>query len=98
MTVQEEAPKRIQITLPDPLYQWLTQEAQRHAQDISTIVQAALERYAHGFDLTQTQTGELCGALAVTEPDPAHITGVDEEGNPITNYAEQVDSVLYGAP
>lgn len=97
MTVQE-APKQIQITLPEPLYRWLTQEAQRHAQDVSAIVQAALERYAHGFDLTQTKTGELCGSLVVTEPEPGYVTGMDEEGNPITNYAEHVDSVLYEAP
>lgn len=97
MTVQEK-PKQIQITLPDPLYQWLTREAQRHAQDISAIVQVALEHYARGFDLTQTQTGELCGSLAVTEPEPPYVTGVDEEGNPITNYAEHVDGVLYEAP
>jgi len=86
--------RRIEITIPDALYQWLSQEAQRRAQDISTVVQEALEHYAQHFDLTETRTWELCGAFFVAEPEPKYIVGTDETGEPITNYAEHVDEVL----
>lgn len=49
------------------------------------------------FDLTKTETWNLVGALTVTEPDSKYVVGVNETGESITNYAEHVDDVLYGA-
>jgi post-segregation antitoxin (ccd killing protein) len=94
MTTQQ-ALRQIEITLPDSLYQWLSGEAQHRDQDISAIVQAALERQARDFDLTQTRTWQLCGAFAVAEPEPAYVVGAGEPGAPTTNYAGHVNDVLY---
>lgn len=44
---------------------------------------------------TETRTWELCGTLEVAEPKPEYVVGRDEQGRPITNYAEHVDDVLY---
>ena len=43
----------------------------------------------------QTQTWQLCGTLQVAKPDAEAIVGQDDQGNLITNYAEQVDTFLY---
>lgn len=94
MTMQQ-TPRQIEITIPDTLYQWLSREAQCRAQDISAVVQAALEHYVQHFDLTQTQTWQLCGAFTIAEPEPAYLVGLDETEAPTTNYAEHVDDVLY---
>ncbi|MBL7063918.1 MAG: hypothetical protein ISS49_06870 [Anaerolineae bacterium] len=89
------ASRQLEITLPNPLYQWLFREAHRRAQDISAVVRTALEQHAQRFDLTQTRTWQLCGAFTVAEPEPVYIVGSDETGAPTTNYAEHVDDVLY---
>ncbi len=47
------------------------------------------------FDITQTRTWELGGSLEVAEPEPEYVVGRDEQGRPITNYAEHVDDVLH---
>ncbi len=47
------------------------------------------------YDFTQTPAWQLCGAFRVREPDPEFIVGYDEQGEPITNYAEHIDEVLY---
>jgi metal-responsive CopG/Arc/MetJ family transcriptional regulator len=87
--------RQLEITLSETLYQWLSREARRRTEDVSTVVQTALEQYAQQFDLTQTRTWELCGAFTVAEPEPQYIVGSDEAGSPITNYVEHVDDVLY---
>lgn len=94
MTMQQ-ASQQLEITIPDSLYQWLLREAQRRAQDVSVVVQAALEYYAQQFDLTQTRTWQLRGAFTISEPEPKYLVGSDETGAPITNYAEHVDDILY---
>lgn len=86
--------RQIEIALPDALYRWVSGEARRRDQDVSTIIQAALEHYAHEFDLTQTRTWQLCGAFTVAEPEPAYTIGSEEPGASSTNYAEHVDAVL----
>jgi hypothetical protein len=77
-----------------PLYQWLSHEAERRAQDVPTVIETLLEEYARQYDLTQTQTWRLCGAFTVAEPEPEYTVGSDEAGSPITNYAEHVDEAL----
>ncbi|MBN1889658.1 MAG: hypothetical protein JW850_16800 [Thermoflexales bacterium] len=93
MTIQQIM-RQVEIVLPDVLYQWLYGEAKRRNRDVSTIVQAALECYAHEFDLIQTRTWELCGAFTVAEQETVYVLGTDESGAPRTNYAEHVDEVL----
>ena len=82
MSVQQ-ASRQLEITIPETLYQWLLGEAQRRAQDVSSVVQALLEQYVQEFDLTRTRTWELCGALTVAEPEPEYLVGSDEMGAPI---------------
>lgn len=94
MSVQQVA-RRVEITISEPIYQWLYREAQRRAQDVSSIVQAALEDYVEQFNLTQTRTWELRGTVTVAEPEPEYVIGTDEVGNDMVDYSERVDDVLY---
>ncbi len=80
-------PHRIEITLTETLHNLLSREAERRGQDVSTVIKAALERYAEQFDITHTHTWDLCGAFSVTDGDASEL--------PVTNYAEHVDEVLY---
>lgn len=48
------------------------------------------------FDLMQTRTWELCGAFEVTNPPEEDIVERKETGEIVTNYAENVDKILYG--
>jgi metal-responsive CopG/Arc/MetJ family transcriptional regulator len=89
----QQLSQHLEITLPDALYQWLLNEAKRNAQDVSTVVQAALEQYAQPYDLTKTRTWELCGAFTVVEPEAAYIVNSNQD-LPVTNYAEHVDEIL----
>lgn len=89
----QQAPRQIEITIPEPLYQWLSREAQHRAQDISALIRTALEQYAGQFDLTQTRTWQLCGAFTIAEPEEEYVDSETEP--PTTNYAEHVDDVLY---
>jgi predicted DNA-binding antitoxin AbrB/MazE fold protein len=60
------------------------------------VVSDKLKLSENEFDITKTTTWQLCGMLEIAEPDPEYVVGRDEQGNPITNYAEHVDDVLYG--
>ncbi len=93
MSVQP-ALRQIEITLAEPLYERLAGEAERRDQDISTVIQTALEEYVERFDITRTRTWELCGAFSVAETEPEYIVGTDETGTHVTNYAEHADDVL----
>lgn len=95
MTVKQ-ASHQLEITISETLYHWLLSEAQRRAQDVSSVVQAVLEQHVQEFDLARTRTWELCGTLTVAEPEPDYLVDSDEERSPATNYAEHVDDVLYG--
>lgn len=86
--------QKVQVTLSVPLYDWLSQTAQQRAQAIPEVIETAIEYYRQHFDLLQTQTWKLCGAFTVAEPE----TPYQEHNNAMTNYAEHVDEVLYGAP
>ena len=90
---------RIQLDLPPALYRRLASEASRRSATLDQIVRQVLERYAEvettTFDITQTRTWQLCGALEVAEPDPEYIVRRDEQGDVVTNYAEHVDELLY---
>ncbi len=85
----------IKVKVSDALYGRLIEEAQRHNVDVSTVVERLLSQQLQPFDLTQTETWQLCGAFTVTQPDPAYVVGRSEIGQAVTNYAEHVNSALY---
>lgn len=74
---QEQKLRHLKITLSDAIYQSLLQESQNRTQDVSVIVQAALEQYAQQVDLTKTRTWELCGAFTIAEPETKYIVDSD---------------------
>jgi hypothetical protein len=74
MSIQP-ASRQLEITISETLDQWLSREAQRRDQNVSSVIQAVLEQYAQPFDLTKTRTWELCGAFTVAEPEPEYIVG-----------------------
>jgi len=81
------------------LYRWFADEAARRSATVDQVVRQALDRFAEAeeasFDIRQTRTWQLCGALEVSEPDPEYVVGCDEQGREITNYAENADALLY---
>lgn len=92
---QAQKLRQLEITLSDTIYQWLLQESQNRTQNVSVIVQAALEQYAQQVDLTKTHTWELCGAFTIAEPETEYIVDSDDSNTLTTNYAEHVDDILY---
>jgi len=96
MTATTAPNYRIQLDLPPALYRRLTGEAARRSVTLDQVAQQALERYAEAettaFDIIQTQTWQLCGALEVAEPDPEYIVKHDEQGHVVTNYATRAGS------
>ena len=48
------------------------------------------------FDLFQSPLWELCGAFEVIDPPEEDIVERKETGEIVTNYAENVDKILYG--
>lgn len=99
MTTAAAPNYRVQLDLPPALYRRLTSEATRRSATLDQIVRQALEHYVETemtvFDITQTRTWELCGALEVAELAPEYVVGRDDHGKAITNYSEHVDDVLY---
>jgi hypothetical protein len=82
------------VEIPDPLLSKL----QETGQPLQNIIVQAVEAYISAQqppDLTQTQTWKLCGRLQVSLPTTEYIVGQDEQGKPLTNYAEHIDEVLY---
>ncbi len=88
---------RLSIEIPDELMSQL----ENSGYPVQEIVLKALERYIQAedtaIDITKTKTWELCGAFEVAEPASKYVTGEDEQNQVITNYAENVDDVLYGS-
>jgi hypothetical protein len=84
---------QITIEIPDELMSLLEQKN----SPLQEIVIKALENYveSESSEITKTRTWELCGSLSVSEPDPKYIIGEDDRGHIITNYAENIDEVLY---
>jgi len=48
------------------------------------------------FDLFQSPLWELCGTLEVSAPTEEDIVERKETGEIVTNYAENVDKIIYG--
>lgn len=84
---------QIVIEIPDELISRLKQQS----SPIQEIVIKALETYIKTElqEITKTRTWELCGSLEVSEPESKYIIGKDNQNQVITNYAENVDKVLY---
>ena len=64
---------------------------------VQEIVIKALENYVKTelTDITKTRTWALCGSLEIDQPEPKYIIGQDNQGQPITNYAENIDESFY---
>lgn len=82
------------VEIPDSLLSKL----QQTGQPLQDIILQAVEAYVstqQPVDLTQTHTWELCGALQVSSPSAEYIIGQDTQGELVTNYAENIDEILY---
>jgi hypothetical protein len=84
---------QLTLEIPDDLLSQL----QASGQPLQETVLRAVEQYLHNQSkpITQTQTWQLMGTIKIPDPDPAFIVGYDQQGNPITNYAERIDDSLY---
>lgn len=84
---------QITIEIPDKLMIYLEQKS----YPIQEIVIKALEIYIEtkSPEITKTRTWELCGSLKVSNPDSKYIIGKNNQGQVITNYAENDEQVLY---
>lgn len=89
---------KLSIDIPDAV----VSQMQLSGDTLETVILKALEEYlGHQFshtsevaDITQTQTWQLCGRLSLAEPSLEEMPdAADSKG--MTNYAEQVDDVLY---
>ena len=61
---------------------------------LQEIVAKAVQQYLNGEpNLLQTQTWQLCGKLQISQPQQTNTIDIS---NIETNYAEQIDDVLYG--
>jgi len=83
------------VDIPDEMMSRL-QQAGTPPQE---VVLQALEKYLQetktDIDITKSRTWQLCGAFEVSEPTPEEIVGRDENGQIITNFAENIDRVIY---
>ena len=86
------------IEIPKELMSKL-KSIERPLQDIVLEVLTRHVQAREGvFTITQTRTWQLCGTLEVSEPEPEYVSGKDEQGQIITNYAEHVNEVLSASP
>ncbi len=81
------------VEIPDQLLS----EIEQIGQPVQDVIVQAVEAYVlkNHRSSVQTQTWQLCGTLQVATPDAEAVVGQDDQGNLITNYAEQIDTFLY---
>jgi hypothetical protein len=89
---QTQTLRKFEVMLPDVVYEWFLRESQLRTQDISSLIRTVLEQYVQQYDLTQTRTWQLCGAFTVAKVDLIYLI---DAAKTTTNYAENVDQVLY---
>lgn len=84
---------KLTLEIPDALLSQL----QASGHSVPDTIIRVIEQYLHNqsVPITQTRTWKLMGTLEIADPDPAFVVAQDEQGRPITNYAEQIDDVLY---
>jgi hypothetical protein len=84
---------QILIEIPDELISRL----QEQKSSVQEIVIKALENYVQAElpDITKTRTWELCGSLEIVQPEPKSLIGQDNRGQVVTNYAENIDEIIY---
>ena len=84
---------QILLEIPDELISRL----QEQKSSVQEIVIKALENYLQTKlpDITKTRTWELCGGLEINQPEPKYIIGQDNRGQVVTNYAENIDEIIY---
>jgi hypothetical protein len=98
LTIKVAADNLAMATLTLEISDLLLSKLQQTGQPLQDIILQAVEAYVSAqppVDLTQTQTWKLCGQLQVSSPAVEFIVGQDEQGQPLTNYAEHIDEVLY---
>ena len=97
--------RKLTLQLPEEVYQQLADAANRSHQSLNEMAMQSLQVglskspypvTGNEYDITLTRTWLMRGSLAILEPEADYIIGTDKEGNAITNYAENVDDVLYG--
>jgi hypothetical protein len=83
----------ILIEIPDELISLL----QEQKFSVQEIVTKAWENYVQTelLDITKTRTWELCGSLEIAQSEPKYIIGQDNQSQVVTNYAENIDKILY---
>ena len=84
---------KLTLEIPDALLSQL----QESGQSVQDTVLRAVEQYIRSqtVPITQTQTWQLMGTLEIADPAPAFVVAQDDQGRPITNYAERIDDILY---
>ncbi|MEL6776537.1 MAG: hypothetical protein AAFO06_04710 [Cyanobacteria bacterium J06597_16] len=86
---------KLTIDIPDSLIR----QVQSAGQSIESILLEALTRYVNNRlpeEIANTsRTLELCGQYSVSEPEPDAAAIAIEDFSGRTNYAEQIDDVLY---
>lgn len=86
---------KLTVEVPDGWISCIT--AAGHSPE--AIVLEALTQYVEGGMetrvITQTRTWQLCGQFVVAIPKLDAASLQRPEGNPVTNYAEQIDDILY---
>lgn len=86
---------KLTIDIPDSLMR----QVQSAGQSVESILLEALTRYVNNRlpeEVANTgRTLELCGQYSVSEPAPDVAAIATDELSSRTNYAEQVDDVLY---
>lgn len=86
---------QLTVEIPDEMMSRL----QQAGTPLQEVVLQALEKYLQeaksDIDITKSRTWQLCGAFEVSEPTPEEIVGRDENGQIITNFAENSDRVIY---
>lgn len=86
---------KLTIEIPDGL----VSQVRAAGYSLEAVLLKALTQYlANGLppqDMTQTRTWQLCGRFAVSEAASTSPSSEDTHPATTTNYAEQVDDVLY---
>lgn len=92
----EKELKRAKLTLEIP--DDLLDQVKLAGHSVETILLKALTQYLANIpprDIVQTRTWQLCGGFSVSETTSINLLSENTDVIDITNYAEQVDDILY---
>ena len=86
---------QLTVEIPDEMMSRLQQAGTPLQEVVLQALEKHLQKAKTDIDITKSRTWELCGAFEVSEPTPEDIVGRDENGQIITNFAENSDRVIY---